>query len=79
MPMPPQSVWDVVWVFRKLTWAFGTFGSGMGHMHGGLSYRWSFVFMLVMIAGLWALWKTRRDVALFLIAADRVSLLSRLP
>jgi hypothetical protein len=66
MPMPPQSALDLAWVFRKLTWAFGTFGSGMGAMHGGLGYRWSFVFTLVMIAGLWGLWKTQRDVALFL-------------
>ena len=58
---------DTSWVFLKLTWAFGSFGSGMGQMHGGLTYRWSPVFMLVMLAGLWALWKTRRDVALFLI------------
>jgi hypothetical protein len=66
MPMPPQSASDAAWLFRKLLWAFGTFGSGMGQMHGGLGYRWSLVFLLVMIVGFWALWKTRRDVALFL-------------
>ena len=66
MPMPPQSATDVAWLFRKLLWSFGTFGSGMGQMHGGLGYRWSFVFLLVMVVGVWALWRTRRDVALFL-------------
>ena len=65
--MPIDGPWGLAWVFLKLTWAFGSFGSGMGQMHGGLTYRWSPVFMLVMLAGLWALWKTRRDVALFLI------------
>ncbi len=69
MPMPPQSTSDLLWVFKKLTWAFGTFGSGMGQLHGGINYRWSPVFMIVMLVGLWALWKSRRgrDIALFIV------------
>jgi hypothetical protein len=67
MPMPPRSVVDLTWVLGKLTWAFGTFASGMGEMHGGLGYRWSFAFTLVMLIGLWSFWKTRRDISLFLV------------
>lgn len=67
MPMPPQNPSDLLWMFNRLTWMFGRFGSGMGHTHGGLNYPWSLVFTVVTLAGLWALWKTRRDVALFLL------------
>jgi hypothetical protein len=67
MPIPPRAASDVFWVFSKLTWAFGAFGSGMSRTTGGLNYRWSWVFTVVMLAGVWSLWKSRRDVALFLV------------
>ena len=66
MPMPPKSASDVIWIFKKLTWAFGAFGSGIGRTNGGLNYRWSIVFTFVMLAGFWSLWRRSRDVALFL-------------
>ncbi len=66
MPLPPQTVADLFWVFNKLTWAFGAFGSGGSRLHGGLNYRWSAVFTVVMLVGVWALFKRRRDVALFI-------------
>ena len=67
MPWPPASAWDLFWVFKKLTWAFGSFGAGMYRLTGGLNYRWSWVFTLLMLIGLWALWNRRRDLALFLV------------
>jgi hypothetical protein len=79
MPFPPANVWDVAWVLRKLTWAFGTFGSGMGQMHGGLEYRWSFMFTIAMIVGAWALWNSRRDVSLFLLLPIVVTALASAP
>jgi len=66
MPMPPHRVADLFWIVGKLTWAFGKFGTGMTRTTGGLNYRWSFVFTLTALAGLWGLWKRRRDAALFL-------------
>ena len=66
MPIPPKSASDVIWIFKKLTWAFGAFGSGIGRTNGGLNYRWSIVFTFVMLAGFWSLWRRSRDVALFL-------------
>jgi hypothetical protein len=66
MPMPPERLADLIWPLRKITWAFGVFVEGVGRTHGGLNYRWSVVFTAVMLFGLWRLWRTRRDVALFL-------------
>jgi hypothetical protein len=66
MPMPPRSVSDAFWVFNKLTWAFGMFAEGVGRTHGGLNYRWSILFVLVMLTGIWALWRRRREAALLL-------------
>ncbi len=51
MPMPPQTFLDAIWVFRKITWAFGVFVEGVGRTHGGLNYRWSVVFTAVMLFG----------------------------
>jgi hypothetical protein len=67
MPMPPRTVSDGLWIFNKLTWAFGAFGSGAVRLNGGLNYRWSIVFMIVMLAGFWALFRARRDAALFVL------------
>ena len=67
MPWPPTSVADVFWVFKKLTWAFGSFGSGMHRLTGGLNYRWSWLFTVLLLLGVWALWTRRRDAALFVV------------
>ncbi len=65
MPMPPRSFADATWLFGKLTSAFGTFGAAMTRLTGGLNYQWPAVFTVVALAGVWALFKTRRDIALF--------------
>jgi hypothetical protein len=67
MPVPPRSLAELLWLPGKLTWAFGAFELGLGHSHGGLNYRWSPVFVVVMLCGFWALWRQRRDAALFLL------------
>ena len=67
MPMPPHSISDLLWLPRKLLWVFGQFELGLGRTDGGLSYRWSPVFALVMAWGFWALWRKQRDAALFLV------------
>lgn len=66
MPFPPREIRDLLWVPKQLVWVFGAFGTGLGHIHGGLSYRWSPVFTAVMFYGLWSLWRSRRAAALFL-------------
>ena len=67
MPFPPRTVADAGWLFNKLISAFGAFASGMSRTTGGLNYRWSEVFAITMVAGVWAFWKSERnrDVALF--------------
>ena len=55
------------WPLQQLTLAFGTFVSGPRRTNGGLNYPWSPVFVLVMLIGWVALWRCRRDAALFLI------------
>jgi hypothetical protein len=67
MPMPPRQLSDLTWLPGKLTWVFGAFELGLGRTHGGLHYRWSPVFALVMAWGCWALWRKQRDAALFLL------------
>ena len=67
MPMPPHRISDLFWLPRKLIWVFGKFELGLGRMDGGLSYRWSPVFALVMAWGFWVLWRRQRDAALFLL------------
>ena len=71
MPMPPGSVAEFFWVPWKLTWVFGKFELGLGRTDGGLSYRWSPVFAVVMAWGFWALWQKHRDAALFHVASSR--------
>jgi hypothetical protein len=66
MPFPPERIRDVFWVPEQLIWVFGAFATGLGHIHGGLNYRWSPVFTAVMFYGLWSFWRSRRDAALFL-------------
>ena len=67
MPFPPTSIADLGWLPNKLVWAFGKFASGMARTSGGLNYRWSAIFTVTMLVGLWALWKSEknRDAALF--------------
>lgn len=65
-PWPPQTAADLFWFFNKLVWAFGAFGSGGSRLHGGLNYRWSALFTVVMLVGVWTLFKRRRDVAFFI-------------
>ena len=67
MPMPPRSLSDLAWLPSKLTWVFGAFEQGLGRTNGGLNYRWSPLFAVVMVWGFWTLWRKRRDVALFLL------------
>lgn len=66
MKMPPESLWDLGWLPRRVIWIFGAFAPGLGHTNGGLNYRWSPVFAIVMMYGYWALWREQRDAALFL-------------
>ena len=67
MPVPPATLPEALWLPRKLIWVFGAFAPGLGHTHGGMNYRWSAVFAAVMLYGCWALWRDRRDAALFLL------------
>jgi hypothetical protein len=69
MPVPPKSLGDVIWLFNKLLWAFGSFASGLGLTTGGLNYRWSVVFAITMFVGLWACWNSKRDRAVTLFIA----------
>ena len=66
-PLPPHTASDLWWPLQQLTWAFGAFGSGPRRTNGGLNYPWSMLFAVAMIVGYLAMWKKRRDVALFLI------------
>lgn len=66
MPLPPRSLADLLWLPRKIVWVFGAFGPGLGWTNGGLHYRWSPLFALVMAAGFAALFRRQRDAALFL-------------
>jgi len=65
MPIPPQRIRDVFWIPQQLVWVFGAFATGLGHIHGGLSYRWSPIFTAMLFYGLWSLWRVRRSAALF--------------
>ena len=67
MPMPPRTAGDLAWLPGKLTWVFGAFELGLGQTNGGLNYRWSPFFALVMAYGYWILWRTQRATALFLL------------
>ena len=66
MPLPPQSLSDILWLPGKFMWVFGKFQLGLGRTDGGLGYRWSPVFALAMAWGFWVLWRKQRDAALFL-------------
>jgi hypothetical protein len=66
VPFPPEGLRDLLWLPEQFVWVFGSFGTGLGQLQGGLKYRWSYVFAAVMAYGVWTLWRTRRDVALLL-------------
>jgi hypothetical protein len=57
-----------------LTYAFGAFGSGPRRTNGGLNYPWSPLFAVVMLVGYVAIWKRRRDFALFLVVPALLTL-----
>jgi hypothetical protein len=70
MPMPPRNWPDAAWLFRQLTQMFGVFAgeiSGMGRATGGLNYYLPWVFTIILLAGALAVYRNRRDVALFLL------------
>ncbi len=67
MPFPPGTLDEWAWLPRKLLWVFGAFASGLGWTNGGLNYRWSPVFLGVMVCGLIVLWRSRREAALFIV------------
>ncbi len=65
-PLPPRSGADLLWPWHQLTWVFGAFGSGPRRTNGGLNYPWSPLFVVIMLVGYVALWRTRRTAALVL-------------
>jgi hypothetical protein len=73
-PVPPRTASDLWWPFEQLTYAFGAFGSGPRRTNGGLNYPWSPLFAVMMLVGLFATWKKRRDVALFLVVPALLTL-----
>ena len=66
MPMPPRTLDDALWLWRHLTWAFGTFATELRRTNGGLGYPWSWSFAILAIVGIVALWRRRRKAALIL-------------
>ncbi len=72
--VPPRTASDLWWPFEQLTYAFGAFGSGPRRTNGGLNYPWSLLFAVMMLVGLFATWKKRRDVALFLVVPALLTL-----
>lgn len=72
-PVPPRNTSELWWPFQQLTYAFGTFGNPR-RTNGGLSYPWSPLFVVVMLVGHVAIWKQRRDVALFLVVPALLTL-----
>jgi hypothetical protein len=73
-PVPPRTASDLWWPFEQLTYAFGAFGSGPRRTNGGLNYPWSPLFAVMLLMGLFATWKKRRDVALFLVVPALLTL-----
>jgi hypothetical protein len=73
-PIPPRNASEILWPFEQLTYAFGAFGSGPRRTNGGLNYPWSPLFAVMMLVGLFATWKKRRDVALFLVVPALLTL-----
>jgi hypothetical protein len=73
-PLPPRNASDLLWPFEQLTYAFGAFGSGPRRTNGGLNYPWSPLFAVMTLVGVFATWKKRRDVALFLVAPALLTL-----
>jgi hypothetical protein len=68
MPFPPRSLADAAWVVNKLTWAFGAFATDLSRAHGGLGYRWSWVFTGVCLAGVLSLLRRHPDVGVLVFA-----------
>jgi len=67
MPFPPANFDDALWLWRRLTWPFGTFATELRRSNGGLGYPWSSLFVLLAIAGIVGLWRRERGTALILL------------
>lgn len=67
MPIPARTAADLAWLPGKFTWVFGGFALGLGPTNGGLNYRWSHFFAIVMLYGFFVLGRRQRPVALFLL------------
>jgi hypothetical protein len=67
MPFPPRSVADAAWILYKLTWAFGAFATDLSRAHGGLNYRWSWIFTGVCLIGMWVLTRRQREVGVAIV------------
>ena len=66
MPVPPGTLDAALWLWRRLTWLFGTFTTELRRTNGGLGYPWSWLFVVVAVVGIVALWRRRRETALVL-------------
>jgi hypothetical protein len=66
MPFPPVTPDDVLWIWRRLTWLFGTFATELRRSNGGLGYPWSPLFVILAGAGVISLWRRDRGTALIL-------------
>ncbi len=76
MPLPPGTLDDAFWVWHRLTWLFGTFGTGLRRTNGGLGYPWSPFFVLLAVIGFVALWRRQRETALILLGPVVVTLMA---
>jgi len=73
MPRPWQAG-HLLWVWEHLVWLFGMYTTGLRRTNGGLGYPWSQVFVIVSAIGAFALWRTRRDVAVLIVLPVIVAL-----
>ena len=76
MPLPPRTLDEAFWVWHRLTWLFGTFGTGLRRTNGGLGYPWSPLFVLLAVTGVVALWRRQRETALILLGPVVVTLMA---
>jgi len=76
MPVPPRTLDEAFWIWHRLTWLFGTFGTGLRRTNGGLGYPWSPLFVLLAVVGFVALWRRQRETALILLGPVAVTLMA---
>jgi hypothetical protein len=74
MPFPPRTPDEALWIWRRLTWLFGTFATELRRSNGGLGYPWSPLFVILAGAGIAGLWRRQRDTALTLLACVLLAL-----